>query len=229
MLGVIVNVVTVLIGCGVGLIFRKGIPVRLTQAAMVAIGLCNLCMGVSGMLQGKNAVILILSMVIGTMIGTALNLDGRLSALSEKATKNTEAEAHHNPVSGFITASLIFCVGSMTILGGLNAGLHGDHTLYFTKALLDFITATVLSATLGFGVLFASLTVLIYQGALVILAGVLAPFLTETMIAELNCVGSVMIFALGLNLAGVSKFKVADFLPAIVVTPVICWLASYLG
>ena len=221
MIGVIVNVVTVLIGSALGLFFRKGIPEKITNSAMVAIGLCNLCMGVSGMMQGKDTIILIIAMVLGTMIGTALDIDGKLNSLSEKANSRLKNKSS-NISQGFVTASLVFCVGSMTILGGLDAGLKGDNTLYYTKAVLDLISSAMLTTTLGIGVVFAAGTVFVYQGALVLLAGLLAPYLTAEIIAELNCAGSLMIFALGLNLTGIGKFKVANFLPAIIIVPIAC-------
>lgn len=221
MIGVIVNVVTVLIGSALGLLFRKGIPEKITNSAMVAIGLCNLCIGVSGMVQGKDTIILIIAMVLGTMIGTALDIDGKLNSLSEKANSRLKNKSS-NISQGFVTASLVFCVGSMTILGGLDAGLKGDNTLYYTKAVLDLISSAMLTTTLGIGVVFAAGTVFVYQGALVLLAGLLAPYLTAEIIAELNCAGSLMIFALGLNLTGIGKFKVANFLPAIIIVPIAC-------
>ncbi len=220
MLGVIANVITVLIGSTLGLLFRKGIPQKISDSAMVAIGLCNLCIGVSGMMQGKDPTVLIIAMVLGTMIGTAIDIDGKLNRISDKASAKFKKE-QQNPAEGFITASLVFCVGSMTILGGLNAGLKGDNTIYYTKALLDLISSAMLAASLGYGVYFATGTVLVYQGALVLLAKFLAPYLTANMIAELNCAGSLMIFALGLNLMGISKLKVANFLPAIVLVPIV--------
>ena len=230
MLGVIVNVITVLIGCTIGLIFRKGISQKISTAAMTAIGLCNLCIGVAGMMEGNNAIVLIVSMVLGTIIGTAIDIDSKLNSFGDKASARFKrADSSGSHVSeAFITASLVFCVGSMTILGGLNAGIKGDNTLYYTKAVLDLISSAMLTTSLGFGVVFAVITVFVYQGALVLLASLLAPVLTTAIIAELNCVGSVMIFALGLNLAGVSKFKVANFLPAIVLVPLVCALVSFI-
>ena len=226
MFGVLANVLTVLMGSSIGIIFRKAIPEKIASAAMIAIGLCNLCIGVSGMMEGKNALVLIISMVLGTMIGTGLDIDGRLNKLNTENPKNSTKGS--NLLQGFITASLVFCVGSMTILGGLDAGLKNDNTLYYTKALLDLISSSMLAASLGIGVIFAAVTVFVYQGALVLLASMLAPFLSPEIIAELNCVGSVMIFALGLNLAGVGNFKVADFLPAIPLTPVVYTVISLL-
>lgn len=227
MIGVIVNVITVLIGCTLGLIFRKGIPEKITNSAMVAIGLCNLCISVGGMMQGKDTIILIIAMVLGTMLGTALDIDGKLNHLSEKAGSKFKSSTS-NIGEGFVTASLVFCVGSMTILGGLEAGLKGDNTLYYTKAVLDLISSLMLTTSLGIGVVFAAGTVFVYQGALVLLASLLSPYLTSEIISELNCAGSLMIFALGLNLSGIGKFKVANFLPAIIIVPVACIIKGLL-
>ncbi len=221
MLGVFANVITILIGSALGMLFRKGISKKVTNSAMAAIGLCCLCIGVNGMLEGKDTIVLVTAMVVGTIIGAALDIDSRLNNLNNKTNfKN----ASSNVIEGFITASLVFCVGSMTILGGLDAGLKNDNTVYYTKAILDLISSAMLTTSLGIGVVFSAGTVFIYQGALVLLATILAPYLTANMVAELNCAGSLMIFALGMNLCGISKFKIANFLPAIIIVPVICIL-----
>ncbi|MBQ8588178.1 MAG: DUF554 domain-containing protein [Clostridia bacterium] len=227
MLGVLVNIITVILGTATGLLLRKGISPKISDSAMIAIGLCNICIGVQGMAGGGNPLILIVAMVVGTLIGTSLDIDGRFERLSQKLVKRL-GSSDSRFAEGFINASLILCVGSMTILGGLNAGLSGDNTLYYTKAVLDFVSSAMLASALGIGVGFGALTVLIYQGGLVLLASLLSPFLTDAVITELNCVGSVMILALGLNLAGVSKFKVADFLPAIIITPIVCVIRNFI-
>lgn len=227
MLGVLANLVTVLIGCSVGMIFRKGISEKITNAAMTAIGLCCICMGVSGMLEGTNTLILIAAMVSGSITGTALDLDGRFNRLGELAAAKFKTKDGESRVAeGFITASLVFCVGSMTIIGGLNAGLKGDNTMYYTKALMDLVSSAMLTSALGLGVALASVTVLVYQGLIVILASLLSPLLTADIIAEINCAGSLMIFALGLNLTGIGKFKVANMLPAMIAAPVICLIVK---
>jgi uncharacterized membrane protein YqgA involved in biofilm formation len=127
---------------------------------------------------------------------------------------------------GFVTASLLFCIGALTIVGSLNAGLTGDNEMLFTKSLLDLISSAILSVSLGIGVMFAAAFVLIFQGSIVLLAQSLQPVLTDSVIAEITCAGSVMIIALGLNLIGLAKIKVANYLPAIFVAPVICWILT---
>ena len=223
MLGVLVNVGTVLIGSLVGLLLKRGIPEKVTEALMTGIGLCTVFIGISGALQGENTLVLILSMAIGTVIGTLLDIDkqlNRLAAYVEARFKQKDGQV--TVAEGFVTASLLFCVGAMTIVGSLQAGLTGDCETLYTKATLDLISSCVLAARLGIGVLLSDIFVFIFQGGLVLLAGLIAPFLTDYAIGEMTCAGSVLIIALGLNLIGVTKIKVANYLPVILIPPVLC-------
>ncbi|WP_418747732.1 DUF554 domain-containing protein [Frisingicoccus sp.] len=225
MLGVIVNVGTVLLGSLVGLFLKRGIPEKVTEALMIGIGLCTVFIGISGALQGENTLVLILSMAIGTVIGTLLDIDrqlNRLAAYVENRFKQKDGQV--TVAEGFVTASLLFCVGAMTIVGSLQAGLTGDCEMLYTKATLDLISSCVLSASLGIGVLLADIFVLVFQGGLVLLAGFIAPFLTDYAIGEMTCAGSVLIIALGLNLIGVTKIKVANYLPVILIPPFLCMI-----
>ena len=214
MLGVIVNTATVLLGSLIGLICRKGIPEKVEKAVMTAIGLCTLYIGVDGALSGENVLVLILSMIIGTALGTLLDIDGGITRLGNWVERRFRRKAE-----GFVTASLLFCVGAMTIVGSLNAGLRGDNDMLFTKSLLDFCSSMMLAASLGVGVLCAAAFVFVFQGALVLLSQVVSPVLTAAAIAEITCAGSLMILALGLNLLGITKIKVANLLPAMLVAP----------
>ncbi len=223
MLGVLVNVGTVLVGSMVGLFLKCGIPKKVTEALMIGIGLCTVFIGISGALQGENTLVLILSMAIGTVIGTLLDIDkqlNRLAACVEARFRKKDGQI--TVAEGFVTASLLFCVGAMTIVGSLQAGLTGDCEMLYTKATLDLISSCVLAASLGIGVLLADIFVFIFQGGLVLLAGFIAPFLTDYAIGEMTCAGSVLIIALGLNLIGVTKIKVANYLPVILIPPVLC-------
>ncbi|CAB1262397.1 DUF554 domain-containing protein [Clostridium sp. MT-14] len=228
MIGVIVNTVAVIIGSIVGLLFKKGISKKVTDAVMVGIGLCTVYIGISGTLKGKNTLILIISIVIGTIIGTWIDIDKRINALGEWIGKRFRASSDNSisVAEGFVTASLLFCIGAMTIVGSLNAGLIGDNTMLFTKSVLDLISSTILSVSLGIGVLFSASFVFIFQGAIVLLAQFLQPILTNSAIGEITCTGSLMIIALGLNIIGVTKIKVANYLPAIIVTPILCWIVT---
>ncbi|MDY4954445.1 MAG: DUF554 domain-containing protein [Candidatus Onthomonas sp.] len=235
MIGVLVNTITVIVGSCVGLLLKKGIPQRLTSAIMLGIGLCTIYIGIDGMMAGENTLVLIVSMVLGALVGTLLDLDGKIQALGDwiegkfsHKQSLEEGTARISLAQGFVTASLLFCVGSMTIVGSLNAGISGDNEMLFTKSLLDLISSSMLAASLGLGVLLSAAFVLVFQGALVLLASVLAPFLTTAAIAELTCCGSVLILALGLNLIGLTKIKVADYLPALVFVPILSWALGFL-
>ncbi len=222
------NTITVLIGSGVGLLLKKGIPEKLNKAVMTAIGLCTIAIGVTGIMKGQNQLVMILSMVFGTIVGTLIDIDKKLEGLGEKIAKKSKSK--ENTFSqGFVTASLLFCVGAMTIVGSMNAGISGDNQMLYTKSVLDLISSSMLAASLGFGVMCASGFVLVFQGALVALSMVLGSFLSDFAVAELICAGSVMITALGLNLIGVTKIKVANLLPGLIFVPLFCSAFELLG
>lgn len=225
--GVLVNTLTVIIGSTVGLILKKQIPEKLTNAVMTAIGLCTIAIGVTGVIKGENQLVMIISLVFGTIVGTLIDIDGKLSRLGDKFQKKREnGEKIHSDNAtfsqGFVTASLLFCVGAMTIVGSMNAGISGDNQMLYTKSVLDLISSSMLAASLGFGVFCASGFVLVFQGALVALAMALGSFLNDFAVNELICAGSVMITALGLNLIGVTKIKVANLLPGLIFVPFVC-------
>ncbi len=227
--GVLVNTLTVIIGSALGLLLKKQIPERLTNAVMTAIGLCTVAIGVTGVIKGQNQLVMIISLVFGTVIGTLIDIDGKLTKLGDKFQKrreeNNNGKADNATFSqGFVTASLLFCVGAMTIVGSMNAGISGDNQTLYTKAVLDLISSSMLAASLGFGVMCAAAFVLVFQGGLVALAMLLGSFLNDFAVAELICAGSVMITALGLNLIGVTKIKVANLLPGLVLVPFVCKL-----
>lgn len=224
--GVIVNVITVIIGSSVGLLLKKQIPEKLTNAVMTAIGLCTIAIGVCGVIKGENQLVMIISLVFGTVAGTLIDIDGMLARLGDKFQKKREAKGEKSGNAtfseGFVTASLLFCVGAMTIVGSMNAGISGDNQMLYTKSVLDLISSSMLAASLGIGVMCASGFVFIFQGALVALSMALGSFLNDFAVAQLICAGSVMITALGLNLIGVTKIKVANLLPGLVLVPFVC-------
>lgn len=227
MLGVLVNTVAVLIGSGIGLVFKKGIAQKYADAIMLGIALCTTYIGISGALKGENTIVLIISIVLGAFFGTLLDIDAALNHLGTAIEKKMSRNGEKNTIAqGFVTASLLFCVGSMTIVGSLTAGLTGDNEMLFTKSVLDFISSIMLSVSLGIGVMFSAAVVLGLQGGIALLAGLLAPVLSGSAINEIICAGSVLIIALGLNMLGITKIKVANYLPALVFAPVVLWLVS---
>lgn len=230
MLGVLVNTGTVLVGSLVGLLLKKGIPERVSQGIMVAIGLCTMYIGIDGALKGENTLVLIVSMVVGTLLGTLLDLDGKLNRLGNYVEKKMRRPGEKTSVAeGFVTACLLFCIGAMTIVGSLQAGMTGNNELIFTKATLDLISSCMLASTLGIGVPLSAVFVFVFQGALVLLGMLLKNWvIDEAMIAEITCVGSVMILGLGFNIVGLSKFKIINMLPAVALAPLVYLLLKSL-
>ena len=222
MLGVFINVITVVVGSCVGLLFKKGIPERVSKAAMTGLGACTLYIGISGSLCGENVLILIASVVLGAIIGTLINIDGAINRLANAVERKFKKSSDRVSIAeGIISATLLFCVGSMTVTGSIQAGLTGDNSILITKAMLDLVSSMMLASSLGIGVLLSAVAVFIIQGGLVLLAGLISPLMTMSAINEMTCAGSLLIVMIGTNLMGITKIKVADFLPAILFAPLI--------
>lgn len=221
MLGVIVNTITVIIGSTVGLIFKKGIPDRISNAVMTGIGLCTIYIGISGVIECNDPLTLILSIVLGVIIGTLLKIDYGINKIGSYISDKFKKSGKNATIAeGFVTACLIFCIGAMTITGSIEAGLNNNNEILFTKSLLDLISSAMLAVSLGIGVLFASIFVLVFQGGLVLLSQLLSGVLTDSaIITSITSTGGLLIMALGLNIIGVTKIKIADFLPAIIISP----------
>ena len=225
LLGTFVNTAAVLIGGLIGLLLKKGLPAKISDTVMKGVGLCVIYIGISGSLDGKNALITIISTAVGAVIGSLLDLDCKVNQLGiflENKFSKKESEGTASIAKGFVSASLLFCVGAMAIVGSLNSGLRHNHEMLYTKSLLDFISSIIFAASLGVGVLFSAIFVLIYQGMITLLAQFIAPFLTEVVIAEMTCVGSVLIIGLGMNMIGITKLKVMNYIPAIFLPIVLC-------
>lgn len=222
--GTIVNVIAVLVGGTVGLLLKKGIPERLTAALMTGVGFCTLYIGIRGCFDGDNTLVVVLSVVLGAAVGQLLDIDARLQRLGDRVEerfgRNKDGEGQI--AKAFVSGSLLFCVGTMTIVGALQSGLQHNHEMLYLKSVLDLISSIVFGATLGAGVLLSAVTVLVYQGSITLLAQVVAPYLSTAVIAEMNCVGSLLIIGLGLNLLKVADIKVANFVPAILLPVALC-------
>ena len=223
MLGTIVNTLAILAGCAIGLLLKRGINEKVTDAIMKGISLCVIYIGIDGMLEGSKTLAVIIAMALGAAIGTLLDLNGKMEKLG-KMIEGRISNGVADIAQGFVTASLIYCVGAMAVVGSLQSGLNGDHSMLYTKALLDGISAMVLTASLGAGVGLSAASVFVYQGALTLLAGLIAPVLSDAVIAEMTCVGSILIAALGLNMLGITKLKVMDYVPAIFIVIPLCYI-----
>ena len=224
MLGTIVNALAAVVGGLLGTLLKKGLPERIASLVQTGLALCITFIGIKGSLGGTNTLLCVLSMVIGAIIGALLDLDRRFNHLGQwtqdKLSKRSGGESRI--AEGMVTATLMFCVGSMAIVGSLQSGLTGDHSTIYTKSTLDFVSAIIFGSTLGWGVCLSGIFVFVYQGAIVLLARWAAPFLSDYVVAEMSCVGSLLILALGLNMLGLTKIKVANLLPAVFLPLILC-------
>ncbi|MDY3281098.1 DUF554 domain-containing protein [Dysosmobacter sp.] len=223
--GTIVNTATVILGSLIGMLLGNILPERLRDTVMKGLGLCTLYIGITGMFGSENPLITIIAIAVGAAIGELLDLDGHLNrfadGLERKFRKNGGGKT--SIAEGFVTASLVFCVGAMTIVGALNDGLTGDHQMLFTKATLDFVSSMVFASSMGIGVLLAAAAVFVIQGSIASLASLVAPLLQSgNTIAEMTVVGSVLIVGLGLNILGLTKLKVMNYVPAIFLPILLC-------
>lgn len=228
--GTIVNTLAIAAGSAGGLLLRQltnrlaspssagGLAERLQDIVMKGVALCVIYIGISGMLKGINPLISILSIVIGGILGEIFNLDGKMTSLGgwlqKKIGRLIRGDSGDNLARGFVSASLLFCVGAMAIVGSLQDGLTGNHATLFAKSLLDGISSVVFASSMGVGVLFSAVMVFLYQGSIAVLASLVSPLLSDTVVAEMTCVGSLLILALGLNMLGVTKIKVMNLVPA---------------
>lgn len=222
--GAVVNFLTVILGSAIGLTFKKGIPERLKNALITGMALCVFLIGVTGMLEGKNALIAIIAVALGGIIGELLDLDRLISkgatALENKINKNG---GNAKIAEGFIAATLLFCVGAMTIVGSIDSGIRGDNTTLYSKAIIDGISAIALSSSLGIGVMLSSVSVLVIQGGITLAAGLISPLISSgNVINEMTCVGSLLVIALSFNMLGLTKIKVMNYVPAIFLPVILC-------
>ena len=219
MVAVLVNVATVLLGSTVGLIFRNKINEKFTKAVISALALVTILIGLSSALGTADILCVIICMALGTIIGELIRIDdgieGAGDLIKKKLLKGKNAENRFT--EGFVTACIVFCVGSMTIMGSFEAGINGNNSIIYAKSALDFVSSMMFAAAMGMGVPFAALFVLVFQGALTLLAGVLAPFLSAAVVAEMSAVGGVILVGMGINMLELSpqRIKVANMLPAI--------------
>lgn len=217
MLGTIVNCIAIIAGCLIGLLVKGKLSERIGNTIMSGLALCILYIGVSGALKGEDTLIMIISMAIGALIGEIIDVDKWLNKLGLflECKFKSKDEKKVSISEGFVSASLLFCVGAMAIVGSLESGLSGNYDTLFAKSLLDGITSIIFTSSLGIGVIFSAATVFIYQGSITLAAGVLSGILSQAVIANMTGVGSLLIIGLGLNMLGVSKIKIANLLPAV--------------
>lgn len=222
--GAVVNFFTVILGAAIGLIFKKGIPERLKTALMTGMALCVFLIGVDGILnEGNKILVIIISVAVGAVIGELIDLDKWVNRFGKRLESKFNSPGGNTKIAeGFVSATLLFCVGAMTIVGSLESGISGDNMTIYSKAVIDCIAAITLASTLGFGVMLSSVAVLIIQGGITLLAVYISPFLNADIITQMSTVGSLLIVALSLNMLGITRIKVMNFVPAIFIPLLLC-------
>lgn len=223
LLGALVNFGAVIMGSLLGLLFKKGIPERVSDTILKGMALCVLWIGVTGAIKGQNALVMIFSILFGAIVGELIDLDKWVTRLGDKIQKRV-GNGHGNVTQGFVTTTLLFCVGAMSVLGPLESGLDLDHTTQFTKSVIDCVCAVIYTSSLGIGVAFSAFPVLVLQGGITLAAQWLAPVLTDAVVTEMTAVGSLLIIGLSLNMLGLTKLKIMNYLPAVFLTILFCRL-----
>ncbi|MGI6148444.1 MAG: DUF554 domain-containing protein [Limnochordia bacterium] len=220
--GVIVNVAAVLAGSMLGCLVK--LPERIKETIMHGLGLAVCLIGISMGLDTGNIIIPVAALVVGGGLGALICLENRLENVGARMARLVKAKGRFT--EGFLTATLVYCVGAMAVIGSLNSGLTGDHGVLFTKAILDGTTAVFFTASLGIGVAFSVIPLFIYQGGIALCAGLVAPFMSEGVLAELSATGGLLILGIGLNMLGAAKIKVGNLLPAVIAAALIAYFAA---
>lgn len=214
LLGTIVNAGAIILGSLIGLLAKKAIPQRMGDLIMTAIPIVVMVLGVQFSIESANILIVIVSLVIGAIIGEWIDIDKKLDEFG--ATVQSKLKGNDSNFSAaFVSTTLIYCVGSMAILGSIESGINNQHTILYTKALMDGISAIFFASSLGAGVIFSSVSVFLYQGLLTLLAGYVAPYLSAAVVTEMSSTGGILLIALAFTILGIKKIKVANLLPAI--------------
>jgi len=238
-LGTIVNVAAILVGGLAGLVLKKYLPKRITGTVMQGVGLAVLIIGISGALSSAfriaddgistdHILLMIISLAVGGLIGELIRIESRLDSFAKFCEKKlTKPSDDSTFTQGFVTATLVFCVGSMAIVGSMEDGINGNGDILFAKSTLDGISAMIFASTLGFGVLFSAVSVGVYQGIITVLAIFIAPYMSDTLVTQMSFVGSVLIVSIGLNMLQIAKIKTGNLLPAIFIPAIyhiILWI-----
>ncbi len=221
MLGNYVNTLVIIIGSLLGLLIRRGLNENYKKIVMQGIGLSVLFIGATTAIGGlldpdSEAILFIISLVIGGIIGESIGLEKGLDRLGSFLQKKAGSN-HNNIAQGFVTASLIFCVGTMAIIGSLESGLRGNHDMLFAKSVLDGVTSIILTSTMGIGVIFSAGAVFVYQGLIILLASFLEPVLTVHVIREISIIGGILILGIGLTMLEIKKINAINLLPAVII------------
>lgn len=214
MIATIINAAAIVVGAALGILGRRWVTPVVKESLFLGVGVFTLVLGMDMALSSERLLYVALSIVVGGLVGTWLRIEDRLYNLGERV-KRLGVSRHDHFSEGFLTSSVLFCVGAMAIIGALEAGALGSYEVLLTKSVMDGSVSIILAAAMGGGVALSALTVLLYQGALTLLSGTISPLLTDLMLSEISGSGGALIIMIGLNLTGVRKIKTGDYLPAI--------------
>ena len=226
--GTLINTMAIIMGSLVGVGLKGGIPDQYKETVIGAIGLSVLLIGAKSALQTDALLLVIVSLALGSLAGEMLRIENRLERLGRLIGRRL-AGSEEGVANAFVTASLVFCVGAMAVVGSLESGLTGNHQTLYAKSLLDGVTSIVFASTLGIGVVFSALAVLIYQGGITLSAAYLKPFLTPTVIEQMTAVGGLLILAIGFNILGFKRLRIGNMLPAIAIPLIYDLILTWLG
>ena len=236
MIATFINAGLVVLGSIIGLLFQKKISQRLCDALIIVLGLCVLAIGITSAIGTKDTLCVILCMAVGTLLGEAIDIEKRMDRAGDALKRRLAKEdgEHSRFTERFVSATVLFCVGAMAINGSLEAGMHGNYSILVSKGVIDGITSITFAAAMGVGVVFSVIPLMIYQGALTLLAAWVGPYLGEAVTTEMSAVGGVIIIGIGLNMLGLprKKLRVGNMLPAIFLpilyVPLSAWISSLL-
>ncbi|UCF70580.1 MAG: DUF554 domain-containing protein [candidate division WOR-3 bacterium] len=226
MIGTVVNIILVAVGSILGLILRKGIPEDISKMIMVGLGLFTCVLGVRMGIQMERPLVVILSVILGGVCGELLHIEEFLGSIGERLKRLVKRQGETSFAQGFVFASLLFCVGPMTILGSIQAGLQNKPELLFIKSLMDGVSSIILASAMGMGVIFSAATVLVIQGGLTLLARQFSFLTNPAYLNDFTGVGGIMIFAIGLKLLNIKIIKVANLLPSLLIVILVAFIAT---
>ena len=222
-MGTLFNAITVIAGSCIGLLIRQRLPKRFIEVVFAGLGLFTIFLGISMALKSKEMLLMVFALVLGGLLGEAIQIEQNLNRLSNGLKQRINSK-NSQFTEGLTTAFMLFCVGSLTILGAFEEGLGNKPNLLITKGVMDGFSAIALSTAFGIGVLFSVIPLVLYQGGLTIFASFLAPVLSEAIVTELSAVGGIMIIGIGINILELKKLPVVNMLPALLLSPLLVWL-----
>lgn len=218
MLATFVNCITVILGTFLGILFSRKVTEELSRVISSGAGIVTLVIGLQMALETNEIIFMVLAMILGGIIGTWIDIDGKILKIGEKLSTKFSKGSSSNFANAFLNASVLFCVGAMAIVGSFKAGTEGDYSILLTKSVLDGFMAIVFAAAMGIGTAFSAISLLVYQGVLTLLSGVIKDFVSPEMLNELSAVGGALIIMIGINLLDIKKLKTANYLPALIFT-----------